>query len=146
VWVSSRIVNNSETRRGDIGVSATASTCQHNINANGSQRSSKVGALNGHDRLDKIPLDLIDNNLDIKDQAHMIGFIETSSEVQWLQAVTIAQSEETYRGPRAFHQQRGLYALNNEEISLCGFWTDSDSVKTELRVDPYKLPPLETAK
>jgi hypothetical protein len=76
----------------------------------------------------------------------MIGFIETSSEVQWPQAVTIAQSEETYRGPRAFHQQRGLYALNNEEISLCSFWTDSDSVKTELRVDPYKLPPLETAK
>ena len=54
------------------------------------------------------PLDLLDDDLDIIDGARMIGFSGTSSEVQWLRAVAMAQSERTNEEPRTFHQQRGL--------------------------------------
>ncbi|KAF2624217.1 C6 transcription factor-like protein [Macroventuria anomochaeta] len=114
--------------------------------ANGSQESHELGALDHQDGLDTESLGLLDEDLHINDRARATGFVGKNSEVQWLRAVTLAQSEQTDDEAGALHRQ-GSYApgIGNEQISSYSFWTDSESVDIDFFVDPYDLPPLETA-
>jgi hypothetical protein len=119
----------------------------HDNEANGSQGSRDLGVLDHQDELDIESLDLLDEDLHINDRARATGFVGRNSEVQWLRAVALAQFDRADEDTGAF-QRRGSYApsIGNEQISSYSFWIDSDSVEIDFYVDPYELPPLETAK
>lgn len=106
------------------------------------QESPAPGVLGHQDELDTEPLELVDEDLHIDDQARATGFVGKSSEVQWVRAAALAQSEQT---DKAIPQRRGSYApsTRTEQISSYSFWADNESVDINFFVDPYELPPLE---
>lgn len=114
--------------------------------ANGSQEVRELGVLDHQNELDTESLDLLDEDLHINDRVRATGFVGKNSEVQWLRAVALAQSERTEEEAGSF-QRGGSYApdIGNEQISLYSFWADSESVEIDFFVDPYELPPLKTA-
>lgn len=117
--------------------------------ANGSQESHGLGVWDHQDELDMESLDLLDEDLHINDRARATGFVGKNSEIQWLRAVALAHSERTDEEARGVFQRRGSFAPGigngNEQVSSYSFWTDSESVEIDFFVDPYELPPFETA-
>jgi hypothetical protein len=99
-----------------------------------------------NDELHTGSLDRPDKDLHNNDRAPATGFVERNPEGEWLRAVEMAQSERTDGEASGFHQRRGSYAPNNKLISSYSFWTDEESFEINFCVDPYELPPLETAK
>jgi hypothetical protein len=114
--------------------------------ANGCQGSRELSVLNQNDELDMTSLGLPDENLHINDRSRVTGFIEKNSEGPWLQTVAMAQSERKDEEAGDSCQQSGLYAPGDQQVSSYSFWTDTGSVEIDFSVDPYELPPLETAR
>lgn len=119
--------------------------------ANCSQESRELAVWDHQDELDMESLDLLDEDLHINDRARATGFVGKNSEVQWLRAVAQAQPERTDEDAGGVIQRRNSYApsigigVSNEQVSSYSFWTDSESVEIDFFVDPYELPPIETA-
>ena len=83
----------------------------------------------------------IDENSPTNDRARATGLFGECPEVQWVRAVAMAQSERTDEEGGIPYQGRGPYASGNEQVSSYSFLTEDESVKPELAVDPYHLPP-----
>lgn len=114
--------------------------------ANGSSESQDVSTWDQRHELDVGSLDLLDEDLHINDRARSTGFVGRNSEVQWLRAVAMAHSERTEEDSGR-GQRKGSYApgIGCEQVSSYSFWSDNESVDVDFFVDPYELPPLETA-
>ncbi|UPX15864.1 uncharacterized protein EKO05_0006300 [Ascochyta rabiei] len=117
------------------------------MDASGSQEGCELGAWDQQDELDMESLDLLDEDLHINDRTRATGFVGRNSEVQWLRAVTLAQSERTDEEASGAFWRKVSHApgIGSEQISSYSFWTDGESVETNFFVDPYELPPLEVA-
>lgn len=114
--------------------------------ANGSQETRGIGAVDHEDELDTESLDLLDEDLHVNDRARATGFVGKNSEVQWLRSAALAQPERMDEDPSVF-QRRGSYApgFGNEQISSYSFWADSENVDIDFFVDPHDLPQLDVA-
>jgi hypothetical protein len=111
----------------------------------GSEAIHEMGMLSSQDELGKELLDLLDEDLHFNDRARATGFVGRYSEVQWLRTVVMAQPMRTEENVGCFRERRGSNAPFNKQISSYSFWTDCESVGIDFSVDPYELPPLETA-
>tara|TARA_R110002003_G_scaffold2375_2_gene24198 strand:+ start:3593 stop:4225 length:633 start_codon:yes stop_codon:yes gene_type:complete len=91
-------------------------------------------------------VDLLDENLHKDERARATGFVGKNSEVQWLRSVALAQAERSTKdGAGTLFHRRGLYAPGNDQVSTFSYWADGEHVDVDYFVDPYELPPQDTA-
>lgn len=111
-----------------------------------SQGSREFGDMDQHEELDTASLDLLDEDLHKDDRARATGFVGKNSEVQWLRAVAMAQTERVDdEAGGLLSQRRGSIAPGNEQVTSFSYWADGESVDIDFFVDPYELPQPETA-
>ncbi|KAH6618851.1 C6 transcription factor-like protein [Boeremia exigua] len=124
----------------------TTAPSNPDTDANGSQESREFDVLDLYHELDTESLDLLHEDLHISDRARATGFVGKNSEVQWLRAAALAQTDRPDDDAAGF-PRRSSYAsaLSNEQISSYSFWSDPESVDIDFYVDPYDLPQMETA-
>ncbi|KAF2709484.1 hypothetical protein K504DRAFT_481868 [Pleomassaria siparia CBS 279.74] len=110
-------------------------------------------------------VDILDEDLHCTDQSRATGFIGKNSEVQWIrrlhhEADHSKEIHERYTGPygppgisaqantgrlnaRKRRQERDPDALL--QTSSCNFYLDDENIHIDFMVDPFELPPFETA-
>ncbi|KAF1829453.1 hypothetical protein BDW02DRAFT_509885 [Decorospora gaudefroyi] len=106
----------------------------------GSQVSVDASDIDRFEHLETEALDLLDEDLH-RDGARSTGFVGKSSEVQWLRAVALSQTDRIdgdWIGSTT--QRRGSYAAGSEPVSSFSFWADCDDVNIDFYVDPNELP------
>jgi hypothetical protein len=103
----------------------------------------------------------VDEDLLRSREARETGFVGQNSEVQWLRSLQRRMGStdgEGFEGPygppsasneaikqriNAMHKRRN--SENNLHVADSSFYLDSDSIDVEAMVDPFELPPSETA-
>lgn len=124
----------------------TTAPSNPDTDTHGSQGSREFGELDHHEELDTESLDLLDEDLHKDDRARATGFVGKNSEVQWLRAVALAQTERADdEAPGLLPQRRGSNAPGNEQATSFSYWLDMESVDIDFFVDPYELPQPDTA-
>ncbi|XPS72532.1 hypothetical protein M3J07_004684 [Ascochyta lentis] len=124
---------------------ASASLHSRDTGINGCQRSLTAGAPEAHDKRAKEPLDFSHDYLHTDNRIGMMGTVGASSEIQWLRAVAMTQSEGMDRQSRSCSQERRSSPPDDENISLYTFWAIDNTTENDPPVDPYELPTLLTA-
>jgi hypothetical protein len=127
------------------GPPLTPAQTSFNGDAHGSLGEEGFDAEDHFESLETEGLDLLDEDLH-QDETRSTGFVGYSSEVQWLRAVALAQTDKAHAdwtGSTA--QRQGPYAPSSETVSSFSFWADCDDVSVDYYVDPYDLPQPDIA-
>lgn len=99
-----------------------------------------------HEELNTESLDLLDEDLHKNHRARATGFVGKNSEIQWLRAVTLAQTD---RGDEemggTIPQRNGSHVPWSEQVTSFSYWADGEDVDIDFFVDSYELPQPETA-
>jgi hypothetical protein len=109
-------------------------------------------------------MDLLDEDLLRSRESRETGFVGQNSEVQWLRSLQrqMGKTEEEpcgqpYGPPgtsheamtkriSAMHERRKANKSENiQHVADSSYYLDGDSLEVEMMVDPYELPPSETA-
>ncbi|KAF2186136.1 hypothetical protein K469DRAFT_631511 [Zopfia rhizophila CBS 207.26] len=109
-------------------------------------------------------MDLLDEDLLRSRESRETGFVGQNSEVQWLRSLqrqmrnvdgeplglpngpTGASNAAVTQRIDALHERRKSSKLRNIlHVADSSFYLDSDSIEVEAMVDPYELPPSDTA-
>ncbi|CAO2650903.1 Nn.00g092000.m01.CDS01 [Neocucurbitaria sp. VM-36] len=111
-----------------------------------SQESGDLSSVSHHELLDTESLDFLDEDLHKDDSTRATGFVGKASDVQWLRAVTLAQTErENEDMGGTIPHRRGSYIPGGDQMTSFSYWADGKNVDIDFFVDPYELPQMETA-
>lgn len=124
----------------------TSSNTDVDVEGGDSQASPALvgeGTVDPQYRLDVDSQVLLDENLHQTDRSRATGFVGKSSEVQWLRTLLLQGQFEpaTLTGRRRSSATRS----NNDQVSQVTFYLDAEDTDLDFEVDPYELPPVETA-
>lgn len=91
--------------------------------------------------------DFLDEDLHKNEFTRATGFVGRASEIHWLRAVTLAQTEYEFdnMGDTTPHGNDPYDSGSNQMMTSFSYWADSESVDVEFFVVPYDLPPMDTA-
>lgn len=119
-----------------------------------STADTEYGSRNGSDSDLKDPckgkstraLYFLDESLNTTDRVRAAGFVGESSEMQWLRAAAMVETDRANeKSGRAGPHLTGSCTNRNDHISSYSFWTDDENADVDSAVDPHELPQPDMA-